>query len=167
MPTARGTPTAGEVAVPVTSVDGRITRVDDRPASCRRQPRGCTPTSPRTPTGSATEPGTLAVVTRFGEELAQLAVVRLAWLSVLTILVTITVAIDVPTALAVGAVAIVAIVAIATCSVLPALCPPPISSSRPPGEERRLRGAFRRQSAPNTPGRPRRPRAPGRVLLSA
>nr|WP_280400864.1 DUF6412 domain-containing protein [Nocardia carnea] len=33
----------------------------------------------------------------------------------------------------------------------------------PPREEKRLRGAFRRQSAPDTPGRPRRPRAPGRV----
>ncbi|WP_241962259.1 DUF6412 domain-containing protein [Rhodococcus opacus] len=30
-----------------------------------------------------------------------------------------------------------------------------------------MRGAFRRQSAPDTPGRPRRPRAPGQVLQTA
>lgn len=31
----------------------------------------------------------------------------------------------------------------------------------------RLRGAFRRQSAPDTPGRPGRPRAPGQELAAA
>ncbi|WP_028932939.1 DUF6412 domain-containing protein [Pseudonocardia spinosispora] len=33
---------------------------------------------------------------------------------------------------------------------------------RPSRDERCLRGSFRRQSSPDTPGRPRLPRAPGR-----
>ncbi|MGH3321154.1 MAG: DUF6412 domain-containing protein [Streptosporangiaceae bacterium] len=36
-----------------------------------------------------------------------------------------------------------------------------VAVSRPEADERCLRGAFRRQSRPDTPGRPR-PRAPGR-----
>ncbi|WP_369123103.1 DUF6412 domain-containing protein [Nocardia amamiensis] len=48
-----------------------------------------------------------------------------------------------------------------------ALCPLAAVSTRavgagPQRDEQRLRGAFRRQSAPDTPGRPH-PRAPGRV----
>ncbi|MFZ2530703.1 MAG: DUF6412 domain-containing protein [Rhodococcus sp. (in: high G+C Gram-positive bacteria)] len=97
----------------------------------------------------------------------RLNVVQLAWLSVLAILVAVTGALDAPTAVAAGAVAIVLMVALAGYTVLPTVCALSTPSSGPPREERRLRGAFRRQSAPNTPGRPRRPRAPGRELLAA
>lgn len=53
--------------------------------------------------------------------------------------------------------AVVALIAMSRPLLFPALTAP---SNGPPAEERRLRGSFRRQTHPDTAGRPM-PRAPG------
>ena len=95
-----------------------------------------------------------------------LNIVQLAWVAVLALVIAATLAIDGPTAIVGAAVAIVFLLAVAghARSPLHLLTEP---ATGPPREEQRLRGAFRRQSAPDTPGRPRLPRAPGRVLAAA
>ncbi|GAB2629799.1 DUF6412 domain-containing protein [Prescottella soli] len=97
----------------------------------------------------------------------KLNVVQLTWVAVLTLVIATTSAGDGPAAIAGTAVAIAVILAVGgggSLSQLHLLTAPAVG---PPREERHLRGAFRRQSAPNTPGRPRRPRAPGQVLTTA
>ncbi|MEV0045612.1 DUF6412 domain-containing protein [Nocardia rhamnosiphila] len=93
----------------------------------------------------------------------RLNLVQLTWVAVLTLVVATTAGINGP-ATAVGAAVAVAVVIVVACRVsvsqLPALT---ATAGGPPREEKRLRGAFRRQSAPDTPGRPRRPRAPGQA----
>ncbi|OUS96369.1 DUF6412 domain-containing protein [Rhodococcus sp. NCIMB 12038] len=104
---------------------------------------------------------------RIRSVLAQgLNIVQLAWVAVLALVIAATLAIDGPTAIVGAAVAIVFLLAVAghARSPLHLLTEP---ATGPPREEQRLRGAFRRQSAPDTPGRPRLPRAPGRVLAAA
>ncbi|WP_229568892.1 DUF6412 domain-containing protein [Rhodococcus sp. RDE2] len=63
-------------------------------------------------------------------------------------------------------VAIVVLLALAGQSSLSQLRSLTEATTGPPVEEQRLRGSFRRQSAPDTPGRPRQPRAPGQVLVA-
>ncbi|NKS89658.1 hypothetical protein GS831_11750 [Rhodococcus hoagii] len=78
-----------------------------------------------------------------------------------------TTAVDGPAALAGTALAIALIFAVSGDGALSQLHRLAAPAAGPPREERHLRGAFRRQSAPNTPGRPRRPRAPGQALAAA
>ncbi|MGF7120449.1 DUF6412 domain-containing protein [Rhodococcus sp. AG1013] len=96
----------------------------------------------------------------------RLTLVQLTWMAVLALVVAAT-AIDGPAAVVGATVAVLLLLAVAGQSVLPRLHSLTESASGPPREEQRLRGAFRRQSAPDTPGRPRRPRAPGQVLAAA
>lgn len=91
-----------------------------------------------------------------------LNVVQFAWVVVLALVITVTATSDVPTA-AVGAAVAIVLLAVAGGDSLPRLHSLTSSAIGPPREERRLRGAFRRQSAPNTPGRPRQARAPGQI----
>ncbi|MEV0946106.1 DUF6412 domain-containing protein [Rhodococcus sp. NPDC049939] len=96
-----------------------------------------------------------------------LSIVQLTWVAVLTLVIATTFASNGTTAVVGAAVAILLLLAVTGQeSRFPLnLLAEPVSG--PPAEERRLRGAFRRQSAPNTPGRPRRPRAPGQVSTAA
>ncbi|PBC51554.1 DUF6412 domain-containing protein [Rhodococcus sp. ACPA1] len=96
-----------------------------------------------------------------------LNLIQLTWVAVLTLVIAATLAIDAPAAVVGAAVAVVLLLAVAghtSRSPLHLITEP---ESGQPREEQRLRGAFRRQSAPDTPGRPRRPRAPGQVLQAA
>ncbi|WP_245649855.1 DUF6412 domain-containing protein [Nocardia shimofusensis] len=70
---------------------------------------------------------------------------------------------DVSTTALGAAVAIVVVLAFAGRGAVAHGYAPTTTAGGPPSEEKRLRGAFRRQSFPDTPGRPRRPRAPGRA----
>ncbi|WP_107983186.1 DUF6412 domain-containing protein [Rhodococcus sp. OK519] len=96
----------------------------------------------------------------------KLNTVQLTWVAVLALVIATTAATDGAAAVASAAVtvALVLVVSGRSLSELHSLTAPAIG---PPREEQHLRGAFRRQSAPNTPGRPRRPRAPGQVLAAA
>ncbi|MFR9749523.1 hypothetical protein ACL02S_00650 [Nocardia sp. 004] len=96
-----------------------------------------------------------------------LSLAQLTWVAVLTLVVAVSVFADGPTAVIGAAVALVLLLAITghRSRVLSRL--PAGSKFGPRRDERRLRGAFRRQSAPHTPGRPRRPRAPGQVPAAA
>lgn len=96
-----------------------------------------------------------------------LVLVQLTWITALALVVATTTAIDGPSAMVGASVVIVVLLALAGQSALPRLHSPTESTTGPPPEEQRLRGAFRRQSAPDTPGRPGRPRAPGRVPVAA
>ncbi|WP_092667845.1 DUF6412 domain-containing protein [Rhodococcus maanshanensis] len=97
----------------------------------------------------------------------RLNLVQLTWVAMLTLVIATATAMDGPTAVVGAAIAIVLLLAVAgqgSLSQLRSLTEPTTGPSR---DEQRLRGAFRRQSAPDTPGRPRRPRAPGQVLAAA
>ncbi|MFD4366666.1 DUF6412 domain-containing protein [Rhodococcus sp. NPDC058521] len=96
-----------------------------------------------------------------------LSFVQFAWVAVLTLVVVATTAIDAPTAVVGAAVAIFLLLAVAGHSALSHLHPVTGPRTGPPRDEQRLRGAFRRQSAPDTPGRPRLPRAPGQFQAAA
>lgn len=96
----------------------------------------------------------------------KLNTVQLTWVGVLTLVIA-TTAVDGPAAIAGTAVAIALIFAVTGHGSLSGLRLLTAPAAGPPHEERHLRGAFRRQSAPNTPGRPRRPRAPGQVPTAA
>ncbi|QBJ94638.1 hypothetical protein ERC79_00630 [Rhodococcus sp. ABRD24] len=96
-----------------------------------------------------------------------LNIVQFTWVTVLALVIATTTAIDGPAAVVGATVAIVLLLAVAGQSSLSQLHPRTEPASGPPEEEQRLRGAFRRQSAPDTPGRPRRPRAPGQALAAA
>ncbi|OUS97346.1 DUF6412 domain-containing protein [Rhodococcus sp. NCIMB 12038] len=96
-----------------------------------------------------------------------LNLIQLTWVAVLTLVIAATLAIDAPAVVVGAAVAVLLLLEVAghgSRSPLHLITEP---ESGPPREEQRLRGAFRRQSAPDTPGRPRRPRAPGQVLQAA
>ncbi|MGW0005438.1 DUF6412 domain-containing protein [Nocardia grenadensis] len=93
----------------------------------------------------------------------RLNLVQLTWVAVLTLMVATTAGINGPTTAVGAAVAVTVIIAIAGQGSISQLPAPTAAAVGPPREEKRLRGAFRRQSAPDTPGRPRRPRAPGQV----
>ncbi|MGQ4599369.1 DUF6412 domain-containing protein [Nocardia sp. R6R-6] len=95
-----------------------------------------------------------------------LSLVQLTWVAVLTLVVAVSLHVDGPTAVVGAAVALVLLLAITGHSARPLVFLPTDSATGPRRDEQRLRGAFRRQSAPDTPGRPRRPRAPGRVLAA-
>lgn len=93
----------------------------------------------------------------------RLNIVQLAWIATLALVVATTAGGSGPST-AVGAAVVLAIViALAGRGAALPLRIPVTAASGPPSEEQRLRGAFRRQSAPDTPGRPRLPRAPGPV----
>ncbi|WP_459546086.1 DUF6412 domain-containing protein [Nocardia sp. X0981] len=93
------------------------------------------------------------------------SLVQLTWVAVLTLTIATTAGMD---ASAVGtAVAIVVVLAFAGRGTVAHGYAPAETVGGPPSEEKRLRGAFRRQSFPDTPGRPRRPRAPGRPRATA
>ncbi|MFC9514539.1 DUF6412 domain-containing protein [Nocardiaceae bacterium NPDC056970] len=96
----------------------------------------------------------------------RLNTVQLTWFGVLTLVIA-TTSVDGPAAIAGTAVAIALIFAVTGHGALSQLHRVAAPAVGPPHEERHLRGAFRRQSAPNTPGRPRRPRAPGQVPAAA
>ncbi|OQQ38796.1 hypothetical protein A6409_02685 [Prescottella equi] len=109
----------------------------------------------------------MPVMAPFRSALAErLNTVQLTWVGVLTLVIA-TTAVDGPAALAGTALAIALIFAVSGDGALSQLHRLAAPSAGPPREERHLRGAFRRQSAPNTPGRPRRPRAPGQALAAA
>ncbi|WP_328391580.1 DUF6412 domain-containing protein [Nocardia sp. NBC_00416] len=93
--------------------------------------------------------------------------VQLAWVAALTLAITVALVGDGPTAVVGAAVAITILLGLAEQGGRSGLRPPAESATGPSHEERRLRGAFRRQSAPDTPGRPRLPRAPGQVSAAA
>ncbi|MGW3281146.1 DUF6412 domain-containing protein [Nocardia rhamnosiphila] len=93
----------------------------------------------------------------------RLNLVQLTWVAVLTLVVATTAGINGPATAVGAAVAVAVIIAIAGQGSISQLHAPTATAVGPPREEKRLRGAFRRQSAPDTPGRPRRPRAPGQV----
>lgn len=88
------------------------------------------------------------------------------WVAVLALVVATTTWTDVPHAAVGAAVAIVVLLAFAGRGSAAPGNARAIAGSGPPDEEKRLRGAFRRQSFPDTPGRPRRPRAPGRAAAT-
>ncbi|AOW92265.1 hypothetical protein BFN03_04845 [Rhodococcus sp. WMMA185] len=96
-----------------------------------------------------------------------LTIVQLTWVAVLTLVITATLTSNGPTVAVGAAVAILLLLAVTGSESRSPLYLLTASVSGPHGEERRLRGAFRRQSAPDTPGRPRRPRAPGQVPTAA
>ncbi|WP_051407219.1 DUF6412 domain-containing protein [Nocardia sp. CNY236] len=91
---------------------------------------------------------------------------QLAWIAVLTLVVTVSAPVDGPTMVVGAAIALVLLLAIAGHSARSRAGLPADGAAGPRREEKLLRGAFRRQSAPDTPGRPR-PRAPGRVATAA
>ncbi|MEU4316398.1 DUF6412 domain-containing protein [Nocardia sp. NPDC024068] len=107
-------------------------------------------------------------MTRIRRTLARgLNVVQLGWVAVLALVVATTAGLD-GSATAVGAaVAVLVVIAFAGRQAAVRLRSLITASAGPPREEKRLRGAFRRQSAPDTPGRPRLPRAPGPVQAAA
>ncbi|MFI5716351.1 DUF6412 domain-containing protein [Nocardia sp. NPDC051750] len=84
-------------------------------------------------------------------------------MAVLTFVIATTAGIDGETTAVGAAVAVAVLIAIAGRDSISQLHALTTAAVGPPREERRLRGAFRRQSAPDTPGRPRLPRAPGQV----
>ncbi|NLE78332.1 MAG: hypothetical protein GX610_01925 [Rhodococcus sp.] len=96
-----------------------------------------------------------------------LNLVQFAWVTALTLVVFATTAIDGPTAVVGATVAIVLLLSAAGQDSLSQLHSVTSPTAGPPREESRLRGAFRRQSAPNTPGRPRQARAPGPIPATA
>ncbi|MEU2033810.1 DUF6412 domain-containing protein [Nocardia amamiensis] len=96
----------------------------------------------------------------------RLSLVQLTWVAVLTLVVAVSLSADGPTSVVGAAVALVLLLAVTGHWARSPLCPPGQSATGPQRDEQRLRGAFRRQSAPDTPGRPR-PRAPGRVPAAA
>lgn len=93
----------------------------------------------------------------------RLNIVQLVWVAVLTLVVAATAGVDGPATAVGAAVAVAVVIAVAGREAVSQLRSLTTTAGGPPREEKRLRGAFRRQSAPDTPGRPRRPRAPGRV----
>ncbi|WP_245671673.1 DUF6412 domain-containing protein [Nocardia amamiensis] len=95
-----------------------------------------------------------------------LSLVQLTWVAVLTLVVAVSLLADGPTAVVGAAVALVFLLAVTGHRARSPLFSPGQSATGPQRDEQRLRGAFRRQSAPDTPGRPR-PRAPGRVPAAA
>lgn len=108
--------------------------------------------------------GTIAAMARIWWTLARrLNLVQLTWVAVLTLVIATAAGLNGPTTAVGAAVAVAVIIAIAGRSSVPQLHLVTATAIGPPSEEKRLRGAFRRQSAPDTPGRPRRPRAPGQV----
>ncbi|MGY4098219.1 DUF6412 domain-containing protein [Nocardia sp. R16R-3T] len=96
-----------------------------------------------------------------------LSLAQSTWVAVLTLVVSVSLFAEGPTAVVGAAVALVLLLALTGHRLRSPLHLPTESESGPQRDERRLRGAFRRQSAPDTPGRPRRPRAPGRVATAA
>jgi hypothetical protein len=106
----------------------------------------------------------MAAMARIWWTLARrLNLVQLTWVAVLTLVIATTAGINGPTTAVGAAIAVAVIVAIAGRGAVSQLRSLTATAVGPPREEKRLRGAFRRQSAPDTPGRPRRPRAPGQV----
>ncbi|MGW5384135.1 DUF6412 domain-containing protein [Nocardia sp. NPDC003963] len=93
--------------------------------------------------------------------------VQLMWVAVLTLAMTVSVLSDGPTAVVGAAVAVAVLLGLAEHGLRSGVRRPARSATGPAHDERRLRGAFRRQSAPDTPGRPRLPRAPGQVPAAA
>ncbi|MEU1986041.1 DUF6412 domain-containing protein [Nocardia sp. NPDC019395] len=93
----------------------------------------------------------------------KLKLVQLTWVAVLTLVIATTAGTDGQATVVGAAVAVAVLVAIAGRDSVSQLHSLITAAAGPPREEKRLRGAFRRQSAPDTPGRPRLPRAPGRV----
>ncbi|WP_306363637.1 DUF6412 domain-containing protein [Nocardia sp. CC227C] len=95
------------------------------------------------------------------------AAVRLAWVTVSILVVTATLVGD-GTAAVVGAgIAIAVVLSAVACGSRIGLSSRAVRFPGEIGVDRHRRGAFRRQSAPDTPGRPRRPRAPGRIPTAA
>ncbi|MFD4294549.1 DUF6412 domain-containing protein [Rhodococcus sp. NPDC058532] len=97
----------------------------------------------------------------------RLTLVQLSWVAVLTLVISAATTMAGPTTVVGAAVAIILLLAIAGQGSLSRLRSLTEPTAGPPRDEQRLRGAFRRQSAPDTPGRPRQPRAPGRALAAA
>ncbi|MGW0183267.1 DUF6412 domain-containing protein [Nocardia sp. NPDC003345] len=93
--------------------------------------------------------------------------VRFAWVAVLALVVATTAGLDGPAGAVGAAVTVLVVLAFAARRAAVRLRAGIATAAGPPREDRRLRGAFRRQSAPDTPGRPRLPRAPGRVPAAA
>lgn len=93
--------------------------------------------------------------------------VQLMWIAVLALAMTVSLLSDGPTAVVGAAVAVAVLLGLADHGLRSGLHRPAESATGPSRDERRLRGAFRRQSAPDTPGRPRLPRAPGQVPVAA
>ncbi|NUP29139.1 MAG: hypothetical protein HOQ36_15380 [Nocardia sp.] len=93
--------------------------------------------------------------------------VQLTWVAVLALAMTVSLLSDGPTAVVGAAVAVAVLLGLADHGLCHGLHGPLESGTGPARDERRLRGAFRRQSAPDTPGRPRLPRAPGQVPATA
>lgn len=91
---------------------------------------------------------------------------QFAWVVLLALVITVTATSDVHTAV-VGATVAIVLLVVAGRDSLPRLHSLTSSAIGPPREGQRLRGAFRRQSAPNTPGRPRQARAPGQAAAAA
>jgi hypothetical protein len=107
-------------------------------------------------------------VARIGFALADgLNAVRLTWTALLALVITAMLAVHSPAAILGAAVAALLLLAASGRGSRSPLRLPSEPSHGPRHEERRLRGAFRRQSAPDSPGRPRQPRAPGQVLVAA
>lgn len=93
--------------------------------------------------------------------------VQLLWVTALLLVTAVSLIADSPAAMVGSAVAIAVLLTLAGHALRR-----PRHRGGPPGggparEDRRLRGAFRRQSSPDSPGRPRRPRAPGRIPAAA
>lgn len=93
--------------------------------------------------------------------------VQLGWVAVLALVVATTAGLDGPATAVGAAVAVVVVMAFAGRRAAVRLRALATTAAVPPRADKRLRGAFRRQSAPDTPGRPRLPRAPGRAPAAA
>ncbi|MCM6774200.1 DUF6412 domain-containing protein [Nocardia sp. CDC159] len=106
-------------------------------------------------------------MTRFRLAPRSAAALLPAWVTVLLLAITATVLVDGASAMIGAGVALALLLAAVACGSRPPLRLLARRRCAEPREERRLRGAFRRQSAPDTPGRPRLPRAPGRVPAAA